>query len=97
MSLPDHRAEINKIDDKVKIFYLPVSGAKGYYLNAFSMKKIYNKFRPDIVNAHYASGYGTLVRVAHIPNVLLSVWGCHVYRITPFSYFCKEIPYLKNN
>ena len=22
---------------------------------------------------------------------------CHVYRITPFSYFCKEIPYLKNN
>lgn len=79
VSLPDHRAEINKIDDKVKIFYLPVSGAKGYYLNAFSMKKIYNKFRPDIVNAHYASGYGTLVRVAHIPNVLLSVWGSDVY------------------
>lgn len=79
VSLPNHRAETNKINEKVKVLYLPVAGTKGYYLNVFAIKRIYNQYHPDIVNVHYASGYGTLVRVAHIPNILLSVWGSDVY------------------
>lgn len=79
VSLPNHRMETNKIREDVKVFYLPVSGTKGYYLNAIALKKIYHRYHPDVVNVHYASGYGTLVRIARIPNVLLSVWGSDVY------------------
>ena len=61
VSLPNHREEWNKIDKKAKVLYLPVAGTKGYYLNALEMKKIYNQCRPDVVNAHYASGYGTFI------------------------------------
>ena len=79
VSLPNHRMETNKIREDVKVFYLPVSGTKGYYLNAIALKKIYHRYHPDVVNVHYASGYCTLVRIARIPNVLLSVWGSDVY------------------
>ena len=79
VSLPNHRMETNKIREDVKVFYLPVSGTKGYYLNAIALKKIYHRYHPDVVIVHYASCYGTLVRIARIPNVLLSVWGSDVY------------------
>ena len=91
VSLPNHREEANKINEKAKVLYLPVAGTKGYYLNALEMKKIYNQCRPDVVNAHYASGYGTLVRIARIPNVLLSVWGSDVYDFPYQSKWKMEI------
>ncbi|GAE70510.1 dolichol-phosphate mannosyltransferase [Cutibacterium acnes JCM 18909] len=43
--------------------------------------------QPDIVNVHYATGYGLLARLAHIDApTLLSVWGSDVYdspRVNP--------------
>lgn len=79
VTLPNHKPDSDSISHAVKVIYLPISGVKGYYLNALVMKKIYNQSHPDVVNVHYASGYGTLARIAHIPNVLLSVWGSDVY------------------
>jgi glycosyltransferase involved in cell wall biosynthesis len=38
-----------------------------------------SKWRPEIVNAHYASGYGTTAALAGVRPVLLSVWGSDVY------------------
>lgn len=70
---------VDIIDKRVKVYTLKYSGQKGYYLNLFQLQKIYNNIRPDIVNAHYASGYGTLARVARLKPLILSVWGSDVY------------------
>lgn len=79
VSLPNHKMIDDGIDLKVKINYLPISGGKGYYLNGNALKKLARQLNADIVNVHYASGYGTLARIAHLPNIILSVWGSDVY------------------
>jgi glycosyltransferase involved in cell wall biosynthesis len=58
---------------------LRYSGTKGYFLNANQLKKLYYEIKPDVVNAHYASGYGTLARLARLKPLVLSVWGADVY------------------
>lgn len=94
-SLSNHRDEKKIIAEKVKIVYLPVQGTKGYYLNAHYLFRLYKKICPDVVNAHYASGYGTLARIARLPHLLLSVWGSDVY---DFPYESKIKMYiLKKN
>jgi glycosyltransferase involved in cell wall biosynthesis len=37
------------------------------------------RWSPDLVNVHYASGYGTLATLAGVHPRLLSVWGSDVY------------------
>lgn len=95
VSLKDHRTGMDWISTKVKIIYLPVKGKKGYYLNAVFLKAIYLQEHVDVVNAHYASGYGTLVRIARLPDVLLSVWGSDVYDF-PYESKTKEKILKKN-
>lgn len=79
VSLKDHTSTTDFISPKVKVVYLPVRGKKGYYLNAFFLKMLYYSEHIDVVNVHFASGYGTLGRIARLPDVLLSVWGSDVY------------------
>lgn len=69
----------NKINDKVILHQLKYSGTKGYFLNVIRMKRLLRKIKPDIVNAHYASGYGTLARLSKLNPLILSVWGSDVY------------------
>lgn len=77
ISLPNHRDEQKRI--KGKVFYLKHSGEKGYYLNMPQVKKILKKEHCDVLNAHYASGYGTLATGVHFPRTVISVWGSDVY------------------
>lgn len=77
--LKNHSDKKKMLKNQIKTFPLPISGTKGYYLNAIYLKKLMNKINPDIVNVHYASGYGTLARVAKLPAVILNVWGSDVY------------------
>lgn len=78
VTLPNHSVSKHTIDSNVKIHILKYGGSFGYFRNAKELKTIFDNIRPDIVNAHYASGYGTLVRKAKIPYVL-SIWGSDVY------------------
>jgi glycosyltransferase involved in cell wall biosynthesis len=78
-SLPDHADTQKKIDSRVKTIPLKVPGFAGYFFNAGCLKKELAQFRPDLVNAHYASGYGTLARLCGVHPLLLSVWGSDVY------------------
>ena len=78
-TLPNHKNQENTIHSKVTVIELPVSGMKGYYLNAPLLQRLAEKIKPDVVNAHYASGYGTLMRRAKLKNTVLSVWGSDVY------------------
>ena len=39
------------------------------------MRRLLERFSPDIVHAHYASSYGTLGRLCRFHPYVLSVWG----------------------
>lgn len=67
------------IPESVKVHYLKLPGRLGYFLNAPELKRLFKKIKPDVVNAHYASGYGTLARMAGLRPLVLSVWGSDVY------------------
>ena len=75
VGMKNDKNEKNKsmIDFKVKIIYLPIKGKIGYYLNRFFINKILEKENPDIINVHYASGYGTLGRFIKFENKILNV------------------------
>ncbi len=79
-SLPDHANRQKSIDPAVETVLLRHPGFKGYFLNAGQLRREIASFGPDIVNAHYASGYGTLARLSHAHPLLLSVWGSDVYQ-----------------
>ena len=73
-----------EIDRAVKIHYLKFGGGIGYYLNVIEARKVYKAFKPEVVNAHYATGYGTMARLAALRPLVISCWGSDVY----------EYPYL---
>lgn len=66
-------------EKKEGVFVLPVKNAAGYYLNALYLRKVVKKIQPDIINVHYASGYGTLARIAGLKKYVLNVWGSDVF------------------
>lgn len=67
------------INENVKVHLLPSRGVLGYFTMVPAVKKILKKIKPDILNAHYASGYGTTARLVNFHPWLLSVWGSDVY------------------
>ncbi|MDT1958275.1 glycosyltransferase [Carnobacterium divergens] len=77
--LANQKPELDLISEEVKQYQLKFGGNVSYYTNALELRKIVNKVKPDIVNAHYASGYGTLARMARVRPLVLSVWGSDVY------------------
>lgn len=52
----------------------------GYLLVASSVRHILNDIQPELLNAHYASGYGLLARLAGFRPLLLSAWGSDIYK-----------------
>lgn len=67
------------LSEKVKAHYLPFQGNKGYFLNVPLLRMLLRRLKPDLLHAHYASGYGTLGRLSSFHPYLLSVWGSDVY------------------
>ena len=74
-----HRLGKDIIHPSVKVHMLPFKASLGYYLNMFAIKSILRAICPDVLNAHYASGYGTLARLSSFHPLVLSVWGSDVY------------------
>jgi len=87
----DDEPKENKINESVYQHKLKYSGTKGYFLNAFQLKNLMKKINPDVVNAHYASGYGTLARIAKMKPLVLSVWGSDVYEFPYQSIFKMKL------
>lgn len=79
VTLADHGPRGDSFSEKINIHYLRFAGSKGYILNAFELNHLWKSLKPDVVNVHYASGYGLLVRLARLKKVVLSVWGSDVY------------------
>lgn len=78
--LPNHApSKYYKILDSVKLHPLGIAGYLGYYLNGVQLSLLSKRIKPDVINAHFASGYGTLARVSRLKPLLVSVWGSDVY------------------
>lgn len=91
ISLKDHENTEGNINKSIKIIYLPIKGTKGYYLNSFFINKIIKNEKPDLINVHYASGYGTLGRFIKFEKKLLNVWGSDIYKFPNQSSLKKKI------
>jgi glycosyltransferase involved in cell wall biosynthesis len=50
----------------------------GYCLNAWSLKRLLQRIRPDLLHVHYATGFGTLGRLSGFRPCVLSAWGSDV-------------------
>lgn len=74
-----HEPKNDVLSNEIKCYCLKYSGGIGYYRNAKELRHVTRKIEPDVINVHYASGYGTLARRAKIGPILLSVWGSDVY------------------
>lgn len=77
--LTQHACDRKLLPTAANVFLLPRSGALGYFTNAWRARELLTRWRPDVVNAHYASGYGTTAALCGVRPVLLSVWGSDVY------------------
>jgi glycosyltransferase involved in cell wall biosynthesis len=63
----------------VRVVPLPHQGTTGYFRNVPALRRLLRDERPTVLNAHYASGYGTTAALAGFRPWLLSVWGSDVY------------------
>ena len=68
-----------ELHQNIQVYKLPFNPPHGYYLNTWHLKRLLQQINPDILNTHYASGYGTLARLSGFHPNLLSVWGSDVF------------------
>lgn len=68
-----------QVPDGVRLVRLPHRGTPGYFRNVLALRRLLREVRPDLLSAHYASGYGTTAALAGFRPWLLSVWGSDVY------------------
>ncbi|MEQ8754068.1 MAG: glycosyltransferase [Coleofasciculus sp. G1-WW12-02] len=76
-----------KLNSNIKFHKVKYSSPGGYFLNLMSLKGLIKQIHPDILHAHYASGYGTLGRLSGFSPYVLSVWGSDVYDFPNKSLF----------
>lgn len=66
-------------DARVTVHRFPHRRGLGYLLNRAALARLVRRLAPDAINAHYASGYGTLATVRSTAPLVLNVWGSDVY------------------
>lgn len=69
----------DSLNEGITLHQFPSRGIFGYFTMVPSVRKLLNEIKPDVVNAHYASGYATTARLVGHRPWLLSVWGSDVY------------------
>jgi L-malate glycosyltransferase len=74
-----HRVDRSLLPQAAEVCWLPHEGQVGYFSNALALRRHLAAWRPDLLNVHYASGYGTTGALAGFRPTLLSVWGSDVY------------------
>jgi glycosyltransferase involved in cell wall biosynthesis len=68
-----------ELHQNIEVYKLPFKPPHGYYLNTWHLKRLLQQINPDILNTHYASGYGTLARLSGFHPNLLSAWGSDIF------------------
>ena len=79
------------IDNQVCFHSLPFSAPAGYFLNVPRVRRLLSWIQPDLLHAHFASGYGTLGRLSGFHPLVLSVWGQDVYEFPCRSWVHRKL------
>jgi len=80
---------MHSLNDGIHYYQFPNRGVLGYFFIIPKVRKILNDIKPDIVNAHYASGYGTTARFVNYHPYIISVWGSDIYLFPNKSFIHK--------
>lgn len=70
---------VDALHPRITLHRLPHVAGLGYIANGPRLRRLVQRIRPDVVNAHYATGYGTLSRWVGSTPLVLNVWGSDVY------------------
>lgn len=62
-----------------------------YLLQVHKIHRLVKAIKPDIINVHYATSYGTVAALANLPPYILSVWGSDIYNFPKRSIFHKAM------
>lgn len=62
-----------------------------YLMRSRKIKRFVDEIKPDIVNAHYATSYGTATAVSGVKDYILSVWGSDIYDFPTKSFLHKAM------
>ena len=54
-------------------------GKLKYLQYAGKIKRIVEQIKPDVINVHYATSYGTVAALSGLKGYVLSVWGSDIY------------------
>lgn len=90
-----HRHPIGDSLRGINVEWLPFSGGSGYFLNAIRLRTRLAELQPDLLNVHYASGYGTTAALSGFRPTLLSVWGSDVFDF-PYESWLKGMILRRN-
>lgn len=67
-----------ELSDNVAVDILPGKTSLAYFRNIGRVKNIISRFSPDIVHAHYATGYGLWGYKQKTAPLILTVWGTDI-------------------
>lgn len=84
VSLPAHAGGDDALDERVEKIFLPHNS---YIFQGRALQAIFSRTGADLVYAHYASGYGTLLRTSAIHPSVLAIWGSDIYAFPKKSPF----------
>jgi len=82
------QGELNK---EINIHYLSYRTPLAYIIGKNNLLNILYKINPDVLNTHYASGYGTLARISGFKPNILSLWGSDIYEFPKKSFIHKYL------
>lgn len=60
-----------------------------YLKNIVILRDTINKFKPDILHAHFASSYGLLGALTNFHPFIISVWGSDIYLFPKKNFLCN--------
>jgi len=81
---------ITGLSSNVVMHRMPHWGGLGYLLNGPRLARLVRHLLPDVVNAHYATGYGTLARWCTGFPLVLNVWGSDVFAFPEKSFLHRK-------
>lgn len=94
-SLPEHMTGELLYTASVQLIVMPFKGKAGYFLNSFHLKKRLKVDQIEVLNSHYASGYGTLSSMVKFRPTAISVWGSDIYLFANEGWLKKSL--IKHN
>lgn len=67
------------LDARISYHRAPIPAPLGYVANSHWFHNLINRIKPELLHAHFASGYGTMAALSKFNPLILSVWGSDIY------------------